>query len=136
MILFCDHIIVSTHYFFLFFFCVCVCVCCALAAAGKTKHAHDARHLFSCAGTGLLMKWDLPRDGQHPLPGDAAAFGGPRFGGSGGENWVFHGGRCLYALPSRSALVGVCYDEGADTVSAVSKHGHVVVAQGVQGLRL
>lgn len=64
------------------------------------------------------------------------------FGGGGAEargeeeSWVWQGASDLYALPSRSALVGVCYDEGADTISAVSKHGHVVVAQGVQGLRL
>ena len=49
---------------------------------------------------------------------------------------MWRGARDLHALPSRSALVGVCYDEGADTISAVSKHGHVVVAQGVHGLRL
>lgn len=72
----------------------------------------------------------------------SSGFGGGGFGGGGGaegrgeESWVWRGARDLHALPSRSALVGVCYDEGADTISAVSKHGHVVVAQGVQGLRL
>lgn len=82
----------------------------------------------------MLTKWYLPPDGQMPPSGNAS--GGPRFGASEEESWVWRGGRNLHALPSRSALVGVCYDEGADTVSAVSKHGHVVVAQGVQGLRL
>lgn len=39
-------------------------------------------------------------------------------------------------LASRSAHVGVCYDEAADMVAAVSKHGTAVIAHGVPGLRL
>lgn len=90
-------------------------------------HPRRPRHLFSCSGTGLLTKWLLPAG-----RGQTAA--ATRFGGGGGAG----GGdtRFLHALPSRSAMVGVCYDEAADCLSAVSKHGHLVVAHGVAGLRL
>lgn len=93
-----------------------------------TFHPRRPRHLFSCSGSGLLTKWLLPAEQAQGAAAVAPRFG---FGGGGGG-----GGRSLHALPSRSALVGVCYDEAADCLSAVSKHGHVVVAQGVAGLRL
>eukprot|EP00903_Cladosiphon_okamuranus_P016356 g15084.t1 len=101
---------------------------------GVAFHPRRPRHLFTCTGTGLLTKWLLPA-GQRQ-----AAAAAPRFGSGGGgvDRWAGMEGdaRHLYALPSRSAMVGVCYDEAADCLSAVSKHGHVVVAQGVAGLRL
>jgi len=97
-------------------------------------HPRRPRHLFSCSGTGVLTKWLLPPEGEAEEVGPPPGLG---FGGAGGgRDRVWQGARHLHALPSRSALVGVCYDEAADCLSAVSKHGHVVVAQGVQGLRL
>lgn len=102
---------------------------------GVAFHPRRPRHLFSCSGAGVLTKWYLPPEGHVPPAPTGPSFGGG--GGAGpGESWAWQGARHLYALSSRSALVGVCYDEAADTVSAVSKHGHVVVAQGVPGLRL
>lgn len=75
-----------------------------------------------------------------PLSSNAGRFGAGAAGVSRrngqDDSLVWKGGRKLRAIPSRTALVGVCYDEEADTVSAVSKHGHVVVAHGIQGLRL
>lgn len=109
---------------------------------GMAFHPRSPRHLFSGSGSGVLTKWLLPSDG------DAAANelynrgGGYRFGAtpaaanSSSSSWDWVGGRRLHSLPSRSTFAGVCYDEAADTVSAVSKHGSVVVAQGVPGLRL
>lgn len=102
-------------------------------------HPRRPRHVFSCSGTGVLTNWLLPAEVQAQERAAAPRFGfgdgggGGRGGGRGGGQG---GGRHLHALPSRSALVGVCYDETADCLSAVSKHGHVVVAQGVAGLRL
>lgn len=93
-----------------------------------------SRHLFSGSGAGVLTKWYLPPDGQADAPGRGFRFGAAPPADNTG--WVWRGARSLRALPSRSPMVGVCYDEGADTISAVSKHGHVVVAQGVPGLRL
>ncbi|CAM9947212.1 unnamed protein product [Ectocarpus fasciculatus] len=106
---------------------------------GVAFHPRSPRHLFSCSGTGVLTKWYVPPEGQAPRP--AAGGGGGREGvvggGWGDGGWEsLRGARHLYELPSRSGMVGVCYDETADTVAAVSKHGHVVVAQGVAGLRL
>lgn len=93
---------------------------------GVAFHPRRPRHLFSCSGAGVLTSWVLPAEGQAQERGAP-----PPYARAGGA-----GGRHLHALPSRSALVGVCYDEAADSLSAVSKHGHVVVAQGVAGLRL
>lgn len=106
------------------------------------------RHMFSATGAGVLMKWLLPGEAHGPNVSTAVFGGGNNSNvgvyrlGAGGSNgskiprmdWI--GGERLYALTSRFAFVGVCYDEGADTVSAVSKHGTVVVAQGIPGLRL
>lgn len=88
----------------------------------------------------MLTKWLLPPDG-----GEGGGGGYPF--GSAAPVANVHGGRgnsldpvvvrqTLYSLPARSGMVGVCYDEAADTVSAISKHGSVVVAQGIPGLRL
>lgn len=88
----------------------------------------------------MLTKWLLPPDGAE------GGGGGYRFGSAASVANVY-GGRggswdpvvvrqTLFSLPARSGIVGVCYDEAADTVSAVSKHGSIVVAQGIPGLRL
>lgn len=77
------------------------------------------------------MRWFLP-----PHAGVTGAYGNglSEEGGEMMSRW--RGVRRLFELPSRSALAGVCYDEGADVVSAVSKHGELVFAHGVAGLRL
>ncbi|CAN0327985.1 unnamed protein product [Ascophyllum nodosum] len=105
------------------------------ATWGVTFHPRRPRHLLACTGTGVLMRWFMPP----PTTASASRAGtngllschvvedlGPDAGDV----------RKLHELRSRSALVGVCYDEGADTVSAVSRLGHLVVAHGVKGLRL
>lgn len=104
---------------------------------GVAFHPRSPRHLFSCSGTGVLTKWYVPPKDQAPQPAAAAGGGGVVGRGWGDGGWEsLRGARHLYELPSRTGLVGVCYDETADTIAAISKHGHVVVAQGVAGLRL
>ena len=107
----------------------------AAAATVVVLYRLLSRHLLACTGTGVLMRWFMPP----PTTASASRAGtngllschvvedlGPDAGDV----------RKLHELRSRSALVGVCYDEGADTVSAVSRLGHLVVAHGVKGLRL
>lgn len=82
-------------------------------------------------GAGVLTKWLLPAVAAPR--GIAPARGGLRFGST---DEVGVDVSDLYSLPCRTALVGVCYDEAVDTVTAVSRHGHLVVGHGIRGLRL
>lgn len=49
---------------------------------------------------------------------------------------VSHSGDRVKTLLSGLPIVGVSYDEHADTAYAVGKYGQVIVAHGIPGLRL
>ncbi|CAN0128445.1 unnamed protein product [Discosporangium mesarthrocarpum] len=97
------------------------------ATWGITFHPRKPKHMFSCLDTGVLLRWEL---GHAAV---ARSYYQQAGGLQPGETANTHR---LCKILGGQALTGVCYDEGVDVVSSVTKHGHLVVVHGCPGLRV